>query len=112
MTLVACLSELGATSARAIAKLAGLAPHDDDSGKRHGPRTIWGGRSPVRRALYLSAFTAVRCNPQFKAFFSRLTARGLPFKAAVIAAARKLAVLANTLIAQNRTWSPEPPKPA
>jgi transposase len=65
-TLVAKLPELGRVNRRAIANLAGLAPHACDSGYMKGKRMIWGGRSDVRRALYLAAFSASKCNPHLK----------------------------------------------
>jgi len=109
-TLIACLTELGACSRRQIGMLAGLAPVADDSGERNGVRVIWGGRPAVRRSLYLAALSAARDDPAMKAFFMRLTASGKPAKLAIIAVARKLAVLANTLVAENRTYTPQAPK--
>jgi len=110
--LIAGLSELGSVSRRQIGMLAGLAPIADQSGKREGVRVVWGGRSNVRRALYLAALSAARFNPQMKAFHDRLIATGKSAKVALIAVARKLAVLANTLIAENRTWQPMAPQHA
>lgn len=112
VTFIACLAELGICTASAIAKLAGLAPLDDDSGKRRGVRVIWGGRADVRRAAYLAAFNAARCNPAMKAMFEQLVARGKPFKVAIIAIARKLVILANVLISQDREWQPHAPNHA
>jgi transposase len=66
--LLARLPELGHVDRRAIASLAGLAPHACESGHRRGRRHVWGGRADVRRALYLAAFVASRCNPAFSAF--------------------------------------------
>jgi transposase len=111
-TLVACLTELGSCSRTQIAALAGLAPIADDSGKREGVRVIWGGRPTVRRALYLAALSAARFNAALKPFFERLIAKGKPPKAVLIAVARKLVVLANTLISENRAWEPHAPKHA
>ena len=111
-TLIACLAELGLCSRKQIALLAGLAPIADQSGKREGVRVVWGGRPALRRALYLAALSAAAHNPAMKAFYQRLTAKGKTAKAALIAVARKLIVLANTLIAENRTWQPAPPKQA
>ena len=111
-TLIACLAELGALTRKQIGMLAGLAPIADQSGKREGARVVWGGRPIVRRALYLAALSAARFNPGMKAFHDRLIASGKSAKAALIAVARKLVVLANTLIAQNRTWQPKPPQHA
>lgn len=110
--LIACLSELGSLSRREIALLAGLAPIADDSGGRQGVRVIRGGRAAVRRVLYLAALSASRHDPGMKAFFERLTAKGKTAKAALIAVARKLVVLANTLIAHDRTYQLEAPKHA
>jgi len=110
ITLIACLSELGSLSDKQVAALAGLAPIADDSGKHHGIRVIWGGRSAVRRALFLAALSAKSCNKEMKAFFQRLADKGKAKKAAIVAVARKLAVLANLLIAQDRLWQKIAPK--
>lgn len=112
MTLLACLNELGALTDKQVGALAGLAPVADDSGARRGARVIWGGRAPVRRILYLAAVTAARCNTDMKAFHRRLRANGKASKTALIAVARKLVLLANTLIAQDRNWQPSAPKTA
>jgi transposase len=108
-TLIACLAEIGSTTAKQIAMLAGLAPIADQSGEREGVRVIWGGRPAVRRMLYLAALSATRFNNDIKAFYRRLIATGKPKKVALIAAARKLVVLANTLIHQDRDWQPAAP---
>lgn len=109
-TLIACLAEIGRLTAKQISMLAGLAPIADQSGQRDGARVIWGGRPAVRRILYLAAVTAVRANPDMKLFYMRLRTAGKAAKAALIAVARKLVVLANTLISQDRPWQPEPLK--
>lgn len=108
--LIACLAELGTITAKQSGMLAGLAPIADQSGKREGARVIFGGRPRVRRVLYLAALTASRFNPDMRAFYRRLREAGKAPKAAVIAVARKLVVLANILISQDRLWQPEPPK--
>lgn len=107
--LIADLPELGTASAKQIAPLAGLAPLADDSGQRQGRRRIRGGRQGVRNGAYLAALAAVRANPQLRAFHRRLREHGKPAKLSLIAVARKLLVLANTLIAENREWTPTPP---
>lgn len=111
-TLLASLTELGTCSAKQIGMLAGLAPIADDSGQRQGTRFIGRGRSPVRNVLYLAALAATRFNPDMKAFYRRLIANGKAPKLAIIAVARKLAVLANTLITEDRSWLPHQPKTA
>lgn len=107
--LIACLAELGSITARQSGMLAGLAPIADQSGKREAVRIIFGGRPRVRRVLYLAALTASRFNPDMAAFYRRLRDAGKAPKAALIAVARKLVVLANTLISQDRMWQPKPP---
>lgn len=96
--LVARLPELGRLDRRAIASLAGLAPHACDSGTRRGRRHIWGGRSDVRRMLYLAAFIASRYDPRLRAHRAKLQAAGKPFKLAIVATARKLLVILNAML--------------
>jgi transposase len=112
VTLIARLAELGTCTARQIGMLAGLAPIADDSGKHQGVRVIWGGRPAVRRTLYLAALSAARFSPAMKAVYERLIDNGKSAKLALIAIARKLAVLANTLVAENRNWELDAPKHA
>lgn len=88
--LLARLPELGQTSRRRISALAGLAPYNDDSGPRRGPRHIRGGRARVRRALYMATLSVIRSNTPLAAFYHRLRAAGKPAKVALIAVARKL----------------------
>jgi len=107
--LLARPSELGSFDRRAITLLAGLAPIADDSGKRQGEQRIKGGRAGPRRALYMAALSASRSNPQLRAVYDRLVEAGKEKKVALIAVARKLLVLANTLLAENRLWQPTPP---
>jgi transposase len=107
--LIACLAELGSITAKQSGMLAGLAPIADQSGKHEGARVIFGGRPRVRRVLYLAALSAARFNPDMRAFYRRLRDAGKAPKAAVIAVARKLVVLANTLISENRMWQPKAP---
>ena len=111
-TLLASLPELGRSTAKQIAMLGGVAPIADQSGKRDGTRVIWGGRASVRRILYLAALTATRFNADMKSVYQRMRSAGKPPKLAIIAIARKLAVLANSLISQDRIYLPEPPKHA
>lgn len=111
-TLIAGLAELGTCNAKQASMLAGLAPIADESGERQGVRVVWGGRARIRRTLYLAALSAARFNDDMNAFYRRLIANGKPAKLAIVAVARKLVILANTLISQDRTWVPYPPKHA
>lgn len=96
--MLAELPELGTLNRGQAAALAGLAPHPRDSGQWHGRRTIGGGRSQVRRALYMAALVAARSNHQLKAFYQRLRLAGKPAKVALTAVMRKLVVLMNHLL--------------
>jgi transposase len=96
--LLGWLPELGTLNRRAIAKLAGLAPLNYDSGQLRGQRHIAGGRAPARRLLYLAALSAVRYNHTFKTFYQKLRAAGKPPKVGLIAVARKLLVLLNSAL--------------
>ncbi len=108
MTLVAGLPELGQVSNEVAAALVGLAPYDDDSGKRHGQRCIKGGRRWVRNALYMPCVGAATLNnPVFKTFYERLIAKGKAPKVALVACMRKLIVILNTMIARGEKWDPK-----
>ena len=96
LTLLGLMPELGTLSRRAVAKLAGLAPLNHDSGQYRGQRHIAGDRASVRRLLYMASLNAIRCNSIFKAFFHKLRATGKPGKVALIAVARKLLILLNS----------------
>ena len=106
VTMIAELDELGEVGAAQISALVGVAPMNCDSGAMRGQRRIRGGRSSVRNALYMAALAAVRSNSDFRAFFERLRENGKPFKVATTAVIRKLAIVANTLISENRKWEP------
>ena len=101
-TLIALLPELGHLSRRAIAALVGVAPFDDDSGKRQGARAIEGGRSTVREALYMAALVGRTHNPALAAFAKRLA--GKKGKVILIACARKLLVMLNAMLRDKRDW--------
>lgn len=106
-TLVAELPELGRLNRQEIASLAGLAPFNHDSGRYRGQRRIRGGRSDVRRALYMAAFTAKRCNPVLKEFAQRLHRAGKPFKVVMTACMRKLLTILNTIVRNATPWHPK-----
>jgi transposase len=87
-----------------IAALVGVAPLNRDSGQRRGKRHVVGGRATVRRVLYLSALTATRRNPVIKAFYQRLLAAGKEKKVALVACMRKLVVILNAMVRDQRPW--------
>lgn len=109
IALLANLPELGTLEAKQVGMLAGLAPVACDSGQRNGPRHIRGGRKHVRTSLYMAAMTAARYNSHLKRFNDRLIEAGKLAKVALTAVMRKLLVLANTLLKEDRCWSTQPP---
>jgi transposase len=105
-TLLAEVPELGKLSGREVGALVGLAPINRDSGKMRGKRTIFGGRSTVRRVLYMAALVATRYNPVIKAFYQRLIAAGKPKKLALTACARKLLTILNAMARSGKPFDP------
>jgi transposase len=97
-TMIGTLPELGTLHRRQIAKLVGLAPFAQDSGRFRGKRRIGGGRSDVRKALYMSTLVATRHNPTIRAFYQRLIAAGKPKKVALTACMRKLLTILNAVV--------------
>jgi transposase len=97
-TLLAFMPELGQMSGNQAAALVGVAPHNDDSAKSNKKRHIRGGRSRVRKVLYMSATTAIRFNPILKALYLNLISKGKAHKAAIVAVMRKLIILLNRLL--------------
>ena len=96
--VLATMPELGTLNRRQAAALAGLCPYNRDSGQWAGKRCISGGRAEVRRALYMAALSASRCNHLLKPFYDRLIAAGKPAKVALTAVMRKLIILMNHLL--------------
>jgi len=105
--VVAFMPELGQISDARAAKLAGLAPLNNDSGNSRGKRTIWGGRSVVRCALYMASLSAVRFNPVMRDFYLRLLAAGKPKKVALTACAHKLLRILNAMARTGKAWDPQ-----
>lgn len=107
-TLLIEMPELGELDEKAAAALSGLAPMSRQSGRWTGRAFIAGGRAIVRQALYMPALVACRFNKDLKANYDRLKAAGKPIKVAITAIMRKLIVLANALLKNNRKWTPKP----
>jgi transposase len=105
-TLLIELPELGTLDRKQIAALVGLAPIARDSGKRHGRRSIWGGRGQVRAILYMATITAMRVNAQIRTFYERLRQAGKPFKVAIVACMRKLLTILNAMMRTQTRWQP------
>ena len=104
VTLLAEVPELGSLTRKKIAKLVGVAPLNRDSGTLRGQRTIVGGRSSVRAALYMAALVATRYNAAIRTFYQRLVAAGKPKKLALTACMRKLLTILNAILKTNTRW--------
>lgn len=104
-TIIAQLPEIGTLSGKQAAALVGVAPFNRDSGRFRGKRMIRGGRSYLRRMLYIAAVVASRFNPVIRAFYQRLRAAGKPPKLAHTACARKLVLILNAMVKNNQPWN-------
>lgn len=104
-TMLAKCPELGNLNRREIAKLTGVAPLANDSGKHRGKRFVWGGRADVRAVLYMATVSAIRCNPAIKAFADRLKQAGKPTKVVIVACMRKLLTIMNAMLKNNAPWT-------
>ena len=99
--LVTDLPELGRADRKAIASLAGLAPHVTQSGNAPPRAAIAGGRPCVRAAFYMAALVAARHNPALNRDYDAMRQTGKP---ALVAVARKLAVMANAMVKAGTTF--------
>jgi transposase len=108
--IMACLPELGRCSNRQIAALVGVAPFNADSGAKRGQRFIRGGRSRVRKALYMATLVAMRYNPVLSAQYNRLVAAGKRKKVALVACMRKLITILNAMLRNQQQWRTTTPQ--
>jgi transposase len=103
--LIAAMPELGQVNNKIVASLLGVAPFDDDSGRRRGERHIKGGRRRTRNVFYMACLgAATRHNPVLKAFYDRLVAKGKLKKVALTACMRKLISILNIMIERRQKW--------
>lgn len=105
IALLVDMPELGTMDAKQAASLAGLAPVTRQSGTWKGKSFIRGGRALLRQAIYMPALVAIRFNPPLKAKYDALCRAGKPAKVAIVAIMRKLVIIANALIRDNRKWT-------
>lgn len=103
-TLLALLPELGSIGRKQIAALVGVAPMEDQSGKRQGVRFIQGGRNAVRAPLFMAAMVAGVHNPALKNFREHLRQAGKKPKVAVVAVMHKMITILNALVRDGVIW--------
>ena len=99
------MPELGSMNSKQTGSLAGLAPVTRQSGNWRGKSFIQGGRATLRQAIYRPALVAIRFNPPLKAKYLALRAAGKPAKVAIVTIMRKLVIIANALLRDNRKWT-------
>lgn len=103
-TLLGDLPELGHLTNKEIAALVGVAPYNRDSGKLRGKRRIRGGRAMVRTTLYMATLCSVQHNPVIRTFYQRLVAAGKHKKVALTACIRKMIIMLNAMIRDDKIW--------
>ncbi len=104
--LLSGLPELGQLDRKKIAALVGVAPFNDDSGRRRGKRRIKGGRADVRKVLYMATLAATRSNVLIKPFYQRLLQQGKLKKVALVACMRKFLTILNAMIRDQQPFNP------
>lgn len=106
LVFVVRMPELGHLSRTEAAALVGVAPFDHDSGTHAGKRHIAGGRRRLRKVVYMAAFSAAsHWNPILVAFHKRLQEAGKHHNQIIVACARKLVHMANSVLARGTPWN-------
>jgi transposase len=103
-SLLTYLPELGYLDRRQIAALVGVAPYNADSGNHRGTRQISGGRPMMRRVMYMTCWSVIRYQEDFKRRYEGLRQRGKPAKVALIACMRVLLTRLNAMLRDGTSW--------
>jgi transposase len=96
---------LGSINRKKVAALVGVAPFNDDSGRRKGKRRIKGGRADVHQVLYMANVAAVRSNPVIRPYYHHLIKQGKFKKVALIACMRKFLTILNAMLRDRRPFN-------
>jgi transposase len=104
-TLLGDLPELGTMTQKQVAALTGVAPFNRDSGNLRGKRRIRGGRYTVRTMLFMAVLTSIQHNPIIRCFYQRLVAQGKHKKIALTACIRKMIIMLNAMIRDDKMWA-------
>jgi transposase len=93
---------------RQVAAYAGLCPQERSSGSSIRGRGRIGPLGPahLRKALFMPAVVAMRCNPALRTFAERLRAAGKRPKVVITAVMRKLLLLAVALLRSGQPLCP------
>jgi transposase len=65
---------------------------------------IWGGRATVRKALYMPALSAIRCNPIIRDLYQRMIVKGKLKKVALVACMHKMLTILNSMAKNYTLW--------
>lgn len=103
-TMTAMLPELGKLNRKQIAALVGVAPFNHDSGSSERKRHIRGGRAEVRAVLYMAASSGAMHNPILRDLYHRLVLAGKLKKVALVACMRKLLIILNAMVRDQKPW--------
>ena len=103
--LITDMPELGTLDRKAAASLAGMAPHPNQSGVGPGRNAISGGRPCIRSAFYMAGMVAARSEPAFNALYKTMREAGKPPKVAIIAMGRRVVLLANALLRDDKLFA-------
>lgn len=102
--LLGSMPELGRINRKQAASLLGVAPFNHDSGEKQGRRQVVGGRAKIRDVLYMAVIAGIRFNVKIKSFYHKLVDSGKKSKVAIVACMRKLIVILNSMLKNNRKW--------
>lgn len=105
--LISGLPEIGLLNRREIASLTGTAPMNKDSGKHRGKRMTLGGRREIRTMMYMPTLVAIQHNPVIRKFYNRLVEAGKAKMVAVVACMRKILVILNSMVKNDKKWEPK-----
>jgi transposase len=96
-------------SAPQVAAYLGLVPveHQSGSSVNGRPHLSKAGDSTLRSKLYMPMLSAIRYNPDIKALYERLLAKGKSKKCAVCACMRKLVHICFGVLKHQTTYSPK-----
>jgi transposase len=91
------------------AAFVGLTPieHESGSSVRGRPRLSKAGNPRLRAALYMAAVVAIRHNPDVRALYERLLARGKAKMSALCAAMRKLVHICFGVVKNRQNYQPQ-----
>lgn len=106
-TFVAAIPNLGEIKSAQLSSLVGVAPFNKDSGKHSGRRCIYGGRADLRSVLYMAALVATRYNQKMKEVYQRLVAKGKAKKVAIVAVMRRLLIIMNAVVRDQKMYEPQ-----